>query len=233
MTHTASHKATDCTLVLFTKRPRPGVGKQRIAAETDAAFAFELAERLFSCAAEDLLAWPGPRVICVDRTDDVDWAARQCPGVRVVVQGPGNLGARLQRATEDLTEGSAPILFIGSDAPTVDTTYLLEAANALSTHDVVLGAAADGGVVAMGTRAGWPELEPLPWSTATLGAELATACEARGWRVQWLGAHTDIDTPNALDAVMGTLALDGRPARRSLVAWLQRARHELEARHIA
>lgn len=233
MTDAASHNATHCTLTLFTKRPRPGVGKQRVAAETDSDFALELAQHLFSCAAEDLLAWPGPRVICIDRAEDVHWAEQQCPGARVVVQAPGNLGTRLQSATRDLTESSAPILFIGSDAPTVDTTYLLEAARTLETHDVVLGEAADGGVVAMGTRCGWPDLEPLPWSTAALGNALAVACEQAGLTVRWLGPHTDIDTPNALDAVMGTLALDGRPARRSLVAWLQRARHELETRHIA
>lgn len=224
---------TDCTLVLFTKRPRAGVGKQRVAAGAGAAFAFGLAERLFDCAAEDLALWPGPAALCIADAADADWAAARCPQALVLPQGRGNLGERLQQATRALGPAGAPLLFIGSDAPTLDTDYLRRAAAALTRHDVALGAASDGGVVAMGCRKGWPALAALPWSTDRLGAELAAACGAAGLGVHWLPAHTDIDTLDALAAVAAELEGDPRPARRALLAWLRQQEHEGGARRTA
>lgn len=224
---------TDCTLVLFTKRPRAGVGKQRVAVESSLDFALALAERLFDCAAEDLSQWPGPTALCIADIEDADWAAARCPGARVLPQGAGNLGERLQRATRELAPSGGPLLFIGSDAPTLDAAYLADMAAALAGHDIALGAAADGGVVAMGCRRGWPGLGALPWSTDRLGAALAAACEADGRRVTWLAERKDVDTMKSLEAVAAELAGDPRPARRALLEWFERAQEATGSRRIA
>lgn len=229
----STQQQAECTLVLFTKRPRPGVGKQRVAAESGPDYALALAERLFDCAAEDLAEWPGPTALCIANIEDTDWAGARCPGARVLPQGDGNLGERLQRATHALAPAGGPLLFIGSDAPTLDAAYLGATAAALATHDIALGAAEDGGVVAMGCRRGWPELGPLPWSTDRLGAALAAACEADGRDVAWLAAHKDIDTLESLTAVAGELRDDPRPARRALLEWLEREREATGSRRIA
>src|SRR5690606_21879150 len=88
--------------------------------------------------------------------------------------------------------------------------------------DVVLGPAADGGVVLMGTRRAWPALEPLPWSTDRLGAALGEACRRAGSSVASLEPRTDIDTFADLTGLGRTLARDRRPARRALREWLER-----------
>ena len=225
MTATPEH-ATDCTLVLFTKRPRPGVGKQRVADATNARFALTLAERLLDCALEDLAAWPGPRALCVADPDDLAWA-------RILAQGDGNLGERLEQATRQLAPAASPLLFIGSDAPTLTVPYLLRVANALRDHDVALGDATDGGVVAMGCRRGWPALATLPWSTERLAAALADACASEGFTLARLPAHTDVDRVDALDAIAGALAEDRRPARRALYGWLRLHAGATAARDIA
>ena len=224
---------TDCTLVLFTKRPRPGVGKQRVAAESSPEFALTLAEHLFDCAAEDLSEWPGPTAVCIANIEDASWAEARCPGARVLSQGAGNLGERLQRASEALAPAGGPLLFIGSDAPTLDAAYLADMAAALAEHDVALGAAADGGVVAMGCRRGWPALGALPWSTDRLGAALAAACAAEGLGVTWLPVHEDIDTMESLAAVTAELGGDPRPARRALTEWFEREQDATGSRRIA
>lgn len=217
---------TECALVLFAKRPKPGVGKQRIAVSEGRDVALALSQRLFDCAVEDLRAWPGPAVICIADAADQAWAQSQLPAATVTTQSAGNLGVRLNAASDALGAQFGRVLFIGCDAPTIDTDYLIDCAARLDQHDVVLGAAGDGGVVAMGTRRGWPPLDALPWSTPALGRALADACTASGLSVDWTAAHDDLDEAAQLAAAARALRDDPRPARRALYAWLTRYLHE-------
>ncbi|MEM7610286.1 MAG: DUF2064 domain-containing protein [Pseudomonadota bacterium] len=207
-----------CTLALFCKRPLPGVGKQRIAAALGEDAALEVAGQLLDCALEDVAAWRGPRALCIAAADDAEWA-RQFDVGRVDIQVAGNLGQRLQAAYQRLAAETNKVLFIGSDAPTLNRPYLERCAQALETHDVVLGRATDGGVVVMGSRCEWPALEGLPWSTNELGQALANQCIRWGLTVSWQPAHTDIDTADQLPSLATLLRDDPRPARQSLLAW--------------
>ena len=59
---------------------------------------------MLNCALEDLRAWRGPVVLAPEDGDDLDWA-RSLPAMRsdgrapvkVLAQGAGNLGRRLER----------------------------------------------------------------------------------------------------------------------------------------
>ena len=93
----------------------------------------------------------------------------------------------------------------------------------LLTHDVVLGAAEDGGVVLMGARCPWPELAPLPWSGNDLGKQLELLCVQCGLTVKYLPARYDIDFANDLPRLHADLHADQRPARRALRDWLAAA----------
>ncbi len=211
----------DCALVLVAKRPRPGVGKQRVAATLGQDIAYALSQHLFDCALEDLALWQGPSVICIAGSDDSAWAQARMPEARVITQSSGNLGRRLNAATHALAADYQRQLFIGCDAPTITPEYLQDCATALMQNDVVLGRARDGGVVAMGTRRGWPTLEDLPWSTDALGQALAKRCEASGWRVSWAPEHADIDEADQLASAVHALTADKRAARIALRAWLK------------
>ena len=209
------------TLVVFCKRPQHGQGKQRISAVVGAALTAELTGLLLNTALEDAAGWPGPVVISPADEADRGWA-EQLPGKHSVrAQPDGNLGHRLNAIDRQLrSDGTAAVIFIGSDAPLLDPAYLEAARSALESADVVLGPAEDGGVVLMGCRKPWPDLGSLPWSGHDLGKELELICVASGLTVKYLAERNDIDFAHDLPRLYTDLAGDGRPARRRLRDWL-------------
>ncbi len=215
-------KPPDPTLVLFCRRPALGVGKQRIAAATDARFALELGERLLAAALEDAAAWQGPVVLAAADPADVRWLQQRGPATAVVVAQPtGNLGERLAAVDSELRhQGQSQLHFIGSDAPLLDPDYYAQARRALAAQDVVLGPAEDGGVTLMGSRVAWPALADLPWSSGELGTALDQRCRSRGLAVHQLAPSYDCDTVDVLPRLATDLARDPRPARQALRRWL-------------
>ena len=82
-------------LVIMCKRPKLHQGKQRLAASIGAEAALEIAELLLSCALEDANSWPGDVVLAVAHEEDLVWAGNLIADARVIYQGLGNLGQRL------------------------------------------------------------------------------------------------------------------------------------------
>ena len=210
------------TLVVFCRRPQPGIGKKRIAADLGAIKTSVLAEHLLAATLEDASHWTGPVVLAPATEDDTAWAGelldRPC---EVMAQPEGNLGVRINTVDRELRQaGHTHLIFVGSDAPILDADYFARAATALSTHDAVLGPADDGGVTLMGSGRIWPQLADLPWSSNKLGDALELICIKEGLTVYSLDRRYDIDRANDLPRLYGDLRNDKRPARRRLRKWL-------------
>jgi uncharacterized protein len=219
-------------LVVFCREPRPGVGKQRLAADIGVRDASRVAAALWDCVREDLTGWPGQIVLAVTDHAEESWAARQAQelhGARhranngsapqVLLQPAGNLGERLMAIDAMLRgRGQEQLIFIGSDAPELGCEQLDDIATLLQQADVVLAPALDGGVVAMAGRKPWPALADLPWSSELLGEALAGRCRAAGQAVSLSRGSFDIDDWSSLTYAGEVLRKDRRPARRSLVA---------------
>lgn len=206
-------------LVLMLKAPERS--KRRLAAEIGAQ-ALAAAEALSACALEDMRDWPGCRCYAPAEAADGDWLdGRDLPDGERIPQHGGNLGARINHVNRELNAlGRTTQLFIGIDCPQLNLPYLERAARALERHDAVFGPAADGGVVLMGARRAWPDLDALPWSTSELYALLRASCERSGWSIAELEPLADVDTLADLAASAQRLAQDPRPARRALREWL-------------
>jgi len=213
------------TLVIFCRRPAPGHGKQRIARTIGPELTFELATHLMHTTLEDAAGWPGPVCIAPANEADQSWAEALLTGNHSVCPQPdGNLGERLNAVDHSIrSTGAEQLIFIGSDAPLLDAAYFRQARAALETHDVVLGAAEDGGVVLMGARRAWPELAQLPWSDGDLGTRLELLCIQQGLTVKYLPTRYDIDFKHDLPRLHTDLRADRRPARRALYDWLASA----------
>jgi uncharacterized protein len=222
------------SLVIFCRRPELNNGKQRIAATLGAAPTLELATHLLHTALEDATGWPGPVVIAPAAQADQSWAEGLMTGThRVCLQPGGNLGERINAVDQALrSAGSQHLIYIGSDAPLLNAAYYQQARSTLETHDVVLGAAEDGGVVLMGARCAWPELASLPWSSNDLGHQLELLCIQRGLTVKYLLASYDIDYANDLPRLHEDLLTDPRPARRALRDWLATAGFAVRQREL-
>lgn len=220
---------TDTTLILFCKRPAPGFGKQRLAAEVGTDAAFDVARGLLACALEDLQNWPGPVVVSPSCVDETDWAAALLSREsEVIPQSGGNLGQRIESIDRTLRRrGQHRQIVIGSDAPELSLALLAGADRLLGEADVVFSAAEDGGVSLMGTRSGWPALELMPWSTEALGHALAQGCEQNQQSVRWAEACSDVDRLMDLERIRHTLQRDSRSARQALLQVVERVLGEV------
>lgn len=209
---------TPAALVLFCRRPARGVGKQRLARALGESPALAIATALLECALEDVAAWPGALIISPACREDLGWAEALIARPKQLIPQPqGNLGQRLRQVDAETRRlGFDRVLFIGSDAPSLQLGDLLAAGDALAEADVVLIPAADGGVALMGSRTAWPDLAGLPWSEAGLADALERECRASGRTLARLGSSYDIDEVSDLARAVQALGDDLRAARKRL-----------------
>ena len=139
-----------CRLVVMAKAPVAGRVKTRLAREIGVA----QATRFARCATLALLQrltrdrrWETTLAV----TPDVGSASRFWPrGVALVAQGPGDLGARMQRIFTLLPPG--PVVIVGTDIPDLRAAHIAQAFRRLGRHDAVFGPAADGGYWLVGLK---------------------------------------------------------------------------------
>ncbi len=173
--------------IVFTKSPTPGAVKTRLIPELGAEGAAAL-HRAMTLDVLDTVRLAGLE-IQVSLSGPAGWFDAPWQA-----QGEGDLGERMTRALKP-----GPALALGSDSPTLPIDYLRMAANALKTHDVVVGPAFDGGYWTIGWREPVPALlEDIAWSTETVYAETVQRAGARGLSLCTLPFWYDVDTPTSL-----------------------------------
>ena len=157
--------------------------------------------------AERLMAWSidqackadiGPVELCC--TPDIAHPAfermARLHGVRLSVQGEGDLGQRMARALRRVLLSHGRAILIGTDAPALDAAYLRSASAALADHDAVFGPATDGGYTLVGLKRPADELfQGITWSTPQVMAQTRHRIAQLGLRCAELPALSDIDEP--------------------------------------
>ena len=188
----------DRALVVFTRAPRAGRVKTRIAKilgdPKALAIHRELAERTVAAAR----AARGATLVVAHTPADAGEEMRDWLGddVQYEAQRGTDLGERMAEAIEGrLSSGADRVVVIGSDAPDLTASILEEAFGSLDSSDVVVGPAADGGYYLIGMRVLHRSLfERIPWSGAETLARTLAACRAAGLRVHLLDILRDVDT---------------------------------------
>jgi len=185
-------------LGVFAKQPLPGKVKTRLSPplKPEQAAALYRVALLESVARLQQPDWQLVIVYAGDR----DYFAGEFPGVPLLPQAGGDLGARLRSAFAGLFgTGCDKVLMIGSDTPDLPVATVQDGFAALDQIDLVLAPAADGGYVLIGTRRDQPGLfVDIPWSTD--GVLQATRARARGLGlgVRLLAGWEDLDDVAAL-----------------------------------
>lgn len=181
-------------IAIFARWPEPGKAKTRLIPALGAEGAAKLYARLLELTVREARASGLPFHLRITGDDPArfrDWLGDD---LDVRDQGIGDLGEKLARVP-------TPGLMIGSDCPGLTAALLREAADALATHEAVIGPADDGGYWLLGLRNPCRDLfTDMAWSTPQVFPETMRRLDALGIVPHILPELTDIDTGDDLEA---------------------------------
>lgn len=182
-------------LVLFTKAPRMGRVKRRLARHIGNVAALRFHRQTAAALLQRLGRGPWQLWLAItpDDAGGLVHAWPQALGALRLGQGQGDLGCRMGRVFRDLPPG--PVVLIGSDIPDASPRDIDDAFRALETHDAVFGPSPDGGYWLVGFRRRVLPFRPfrgVRWSSPHALAD--TLGNLTGLRVARIASHEDIDT---------------------------------------
>jgi len=189
----------DRHLVIMARAPRLGAGKRRLARDVGALAAWRFQRRMLRQVLRRLgddPRWTTWLAVTPDRA--VRMPAHRAGRTRVIPQGAGGLGARMERLLRAGPPG--PMVVVGSDIPDLGAGHVAQAFRALGRHDWVFGPAVDGGYWLVGARrrrAPWRTFDAVRWSSRHALAD--SLANLKGARVALLEALHDVDTGEDLD----------------------------------
>jgi len=191
------------TVVVFARVPRLGAVKTRLARDVGAIEAWRF-YRGTTFSVLERLAGRREWQLRLAVTPDAGVAWQGWPrGLRIVPQGPGDLGRRMRRALR--MAGTGPVVLVGSDIPQLRAAHIGRAFAALRGAEVVFGPANDGGFWLVGVRR--PALAAglfagVRWSTPHALADSRAGLPA-AWRVALVDRLVDVDTAADLLVIAG------------------------------
>lgn len=190
-------------LLIFARHPALGQVKTRLAATVGPEKALETYRELLARTRAAAQGVDGFKTL---------WLAGEAPatgsefanwhGFEPRPQPAGDLGERMHEAfAAAFAAGASAAVIIGTDCPELSTDILREAFAYLTTHDVVVGPAEDGGYYLLGLKTLVPAFfQNKAWSTdAVLATTLADASRL-GLSVAHLPTLSDVDNAEDLAA---------------------------------
>ncbi|RSK34557.1 TIGR04282 family arsenosugar biosynthesis glycosyltransferase [Hymenobacter metallilatus] len=189
-------------LLIFARHPELGRVKTRLAADIGAEGALAVYQELLAHTRAVVAPLAVHKTVWLAEAPAAPLPAPEWPGYEPLLQPAGDLGQKMQTAfAHAFARQAGRVLIIGTDCPGLTTALLTEAFEALLTHDVVLGPAADGGYYLLGMRQLYPQLfQAKSWSTATVRAETLADIRRLQLRLHQLPELQDIDTGADLKA---------------------------------
>ena len=191
-----------CCLIVYAKAPVPGQVKTRLVPALDfeaaALLHTALVERALSTAKRSGIA--AIELCCAP--DSRHGFFRSCAedfNVVLTEQGEGHLGERMLRTLTCTLMSHQSAIIIGADCPALTGKHIADAARALSTHDVVLTPAEDGGYVLIGSRGVELHLfDDIEWGSDKVLAQQYLNLEKAGLTWHEMPTLWDVDRPDDL-----------------------------------
>ncbi len=209
---TASHQR----LIVFSRWPIPGQTKTRLIPALGPLRAAELQRRMTERTLQTGRAWAVGQGRAIEiRHAGGCWRQMRRwlgPGIFYRAQPGGDLGRRMDTAFRAaFAEGAERVVLVGTDCPDLTPELLDAAANALGSHDLVLGPSADGGYWLIGMNRPLPVFDGVSWSTASVLEQTINLARRHDLDVHLLPTRNDVDLPEDLDAARPFFDAD-RPA---------------------
>ena len=187
-------------LLIFAREPVLGRAKTRLAAGIGPEAALAVYRELLALTAAAVAQAQVPATVWLAEAPappaSPTLARPEWPGLPWRVQSAGSLGARMAGAfAEAFAAGAGRVAIIGTDCPGLSADLLRQALAHLTTHDLVLGPADDGGYYLLGMNKLAPELfDNKSWSTASVLPDTLADAARLGLRVARLPTLPDVDS---------------------------------------
>lgn len=193
-----------CGLIVFGREPVPGRVKTRLAAAIGDQAAAERYDAMLRDVLETAHKLSGVETVaywsCEEEALSRLSERYQC---RSRMQGPGDLGQRMQAAFKEMfAAGCERCCIIGSDAPDLPLSYIRRAFQLLEAgqNDAVFGPSRDGGYYLLGLRRVYPGLfTDISWSSSVVLDQSLAAAQRAGLTTSLLPEWQDIDTVDDLN----------------------------------
>lgn len=201
-----SNQEGNC-LLLFAKYPEKGKVKRRLVPHLGEEKVVELYKNFMLDSLSTMNASGVEFYVCVYPPDSkasfIEWLGSD---YSYLPQEGENLGERIKNGfISAFARTYNRVVTIGSDIPNLPCEFINDAFSRLTTEDMVIGPAADGGYYLIGfTRTTFlPEsFEGIPWGTHTVLQETLKVVKKRSHSVHLLPEWHDIDTYDDLKNVI-------------------------------
>jgi uncharacterized protein len=181
-------------LVLFARYPVAGACKTRLIPALGPQGAAELHRQLTERTVALLRGNGCPVTVAFTGAKEhafQDWLG---PDMELIEQVEGDLTAKLLAFLNP-----APVIFFGADTPDLQPHHVAAAVEGLTTHEVVIGPAEDGGYYLIAMRHALPDLlVDMPWSTDQVLPETLARLDRLHIAPLLLETLSDCDRPEDL-----------------------------------
>ena len=190
---------SDAAIIIFQKTPELGKVKTRLAKTIGEAKALEAYQLLLQHTHEQVALVEADVFVYFEK--EIDPGFIQNNRYAAVLQSKGDLGQKMKTALEEvLAQGYQKAIVIGSDCPGLDAEVLEQAIHYLSSNDLVIGPAKDGGYYLIGMRQMYGALfENMPWSTSEVFSKTLAEAKKLVLDIAVLRELTDVDVYEDLD----------------------------------
>ncbi|MEM9253172.1 MAG: DUF2064 domain-containing protein [Planctomycetota bacterium] len=204
------------TAVVMAKAGEPGRVKTRLIPAIGAEAAAAVHRAMLACVLRRLAdGWAGPRVLAV--AGDPARLGAEAAGWRVVDQGDGDLGDRLERVWRGPAVGGGAVAFFGVDSPdapaaawrAIDRVLAGAREGVGDGAEAAVGPVADGGYWTLAARSadrGAALLRGIDWGSERVLGQTRAAAAGAGLRLAELDAWHDVDDADDLAALRRRLA---------------------------
>lgn len=184
-------RAKPGTLGIFAKEPQGGEVKTRLCPPLN----FAEAAMVHHLLLRQTLSSLAPLQPLLFYSGNADYFRENFPGIPLFPQSQGELGGRMEAALRLLHKRSGErAILVGSDAPDLPLTMVIEACTALDSAEVVTIPAKDGGYVLIGERGHYPSLfQGVPWSSSAVLSCTRAICAAQQLDYVEIGSWEDVD----------------------------------------
>ncbi len=186
-------------LIVYAKRPLPGIAKTRLGASIGLEEAAGVYARLLYQYLMELLHadFPDTEIeLSLASPADVPFFKAAFPEWTVQAQVEGDIGERMAASfAQAFSSGAERVVLTGSDIPSLNPALVEAAFEALEDAPIALGPAADGGYYLIGMRAPGADLfAGVQWSTMQVLAQTTGLAHAQGLEIACVAVCSDLDT---------------------------------------